>query len=165
MLKVNQDKLCAKTKKMAEKISKMTAQEYEIFMSREIQKIKQIEDRIIENNKKIEKIKEEPTKKELDEIQMTLVCAGSTMTCMLAGGALGMILGEPEVGSGDIGVVSGLVSGLVAMFANVHAYEKRPLSNYLNKVKIKTLENKNKKLYLEKEQKRELISCDCDACR
>ncbi len=158
-MKHNTEKIVErKSKELAEKISKMTPQEFEIFMSREIQKVKEMENQILENHKKIQKIKDIPTKRELTEIGETLVCVASTMSCMLIGGAMGMLFGEPEVGSGDIGVFAGLGGGIVAMFANIHAYEKKPVSNYLNKLKIKILEKKNKKLSLDIKEKQYLIT-------
>jgi len=161
----NQKEMDAKTKKLTDKISKMSPQEFEIFMSREIEKVKQIENQIVENNKKIQTIEDIPTKKELTEIGETLVCAASTMACLLIGGAVGLLIGEAEVGSGDIGVFAGVLAGIPAMFANIHAYEKKPLSNYLNKLKIKVLKKKNKQLGFEKNAKQVVIENNGGLCK
>lgn len=154
------------TKILSDKIEKMSPQEFEIFMSSQIQEVKSIENEINENYKKMEDLKASPKTKELTERQTTLICTASIMTCLIAGGALGVIFGDAKPGCGDLGVVSGVIAGIPAMFANVNASEKKPFSNYLYKIKARVLEDKNKKLESQKKQIQSLISiADCGVCK
>lgn len=146
-----------KMKKLTEKISKMSPCEYEQFMNTQIKKIQELEDQVLENNKKIQTIHDIPKRKKITDSKTTLICSISTMSCMLIGAGLGIIYGNPETGNGAVGVFAGLGVGLCAMVANIQAYEKRPVSNYLNKVKIKVLESKNKKLLEQKNMEESLI--------
>lgn len=141
MKQINQTKLEQKTKEMAKKLSEMPLTECEVFLNETIKKIENLENEINENNKKIAFLQSESTKRQLTEVNTNLICVVTTISCVVLGGAVGLLSG-----SASVGVITATTGGFASMFGNIHSFEKKPASNMLNKIKVKILESKNIKL-------------------
>ena len=161
-MKLSKYEMGIMSKRLANKIEKMTPMEYEIFICSEISKIEQIEKQIEKNNKKIAKIADLPTKRNLTEANELLICGISSAGCLLMAAGVGLLIGQTENGisGGDVAFFSGVCSGFVSMFANIKCFENKPLSNYLNKIRVKILYNKNLRLQAKKEKDQAMLDLE-----
>ena len=146
MNNLEQEKFKIKTEKLAEKIKAMSPEEYDKFMKRLIIKIRKIEVDVINTEKKLKYLENVPTQRELTEDKIASIM-GITGTAILAMAAtMGYFISGEQIDGGIAGAFSGFFAGIIPTWANIVAYENKPLSNILNEVRIKVLKKKLQKL-------------------
>lgn len=133
---------------LAEKIDKMSPQQYSKFIDEAIERLTLRTARKVDTNNKLVGIKASISNKAMTEKQMSTLILSHCITLGIIGTFLGATVDHPIPlpHSMVLGGTAGMGSGLVTSFLHFILADENTLINFLKTSKIKMLERKAKKL-------------------
>lgn len=145
MTELEQAKLELKARKLANKIKKMSPEDYNQFMKKLINKTMLYEAKIKLNGAKIKAIQSKPKARKFNDGKLLAVVLSSEVVCA----AMGALIAYGATNSmadayyaGFIGTIVGMGAATINGISNTH----KPLANLLNEARINGLNKKIKKM-------------------
>ena len=152
MDKLERQKLRENINKINRKLEKMTAEEYHNFMEKLVLKVKALEENVKAKQDKLDELQNVAKLRTITENEISAIIVITEPVMIAISGVLAYFLSGEQVEWGYVGGYTGICLGAIPTWLNILAYEKKPLSNFLNEIRINTLK---KKLWKERQKTKE----------